>query len=58
MCLRHVDSGAFVANVDDANSFRVKPHPDWHDVAAAERKDARHAAALQETCNQVGGTIG
>ena len=58
MSLRHVNGRALVANIDDANSFRIEPHPDRHDVAAAERKHARDAAAFQETCNQVGSTIG
>ena len=58
MRLRHVNRRALVADVDDADAFRIEPHPDRHDVPAAQREYARDATALQETCDQVGGTIG
>ena len=38
--LRHVRRGAFVADVDDAESRRVGGHPDRHDMAAAQREEA------------------
>ncbi len=58
MRLRHVDRRALVTNIDDADAFRIEPHPDRHDVSAAKRKDALDAAPLQEAGDQVGGTIG
>ena len=57
MRLRHVDGGTLVADVDDADAFRIEPHPDRHDVAAAQREHARDATTLQETCDEVGGAI-
>ena len=57
MRLRHVDGGALVADVDDADAFRIEPHPDRHDVPATQREHALDATTLQETRDQVGGTI-
>ena len=57
MRLRHVDGGTLVADIDDADAFRIEPHPDRHDVAAAQREHALDATTLQETCDQVGGAI-
>ncbi len=35
MRLRHMHSCPLVAHVDNADPMRIKPHPDWHYVAAA-----------------------
>ena len=56
--LGHMHGGALVAHVDDADAFGIEPHPDRHDVAAAEREHAGDAAAFQEARDQVGGAIG
>ncbi len=47
MGLRHVDGGPLVAHVDDLNALRVEAHPDRHDVAATEGKDALDAPGLE-----------
>jgi hypothetical protein len=57
MGLRHMDCGTLVADVDDLNSLCVKPHPNRHNVAAAECEHAADTASLQKAGNQVSGTI-
>jgi hypothetical protein len=57
MRLRHVDGGTLVTDIDDADAFRIEPHPDWHDVTAAQREHARDATTLQETRNESGSAI-
>ena len=57
MGVRHVDGGTFVAHIDDADAFGVQPHPDRHDVAAAQREDPVHATGLQEAGDQRGGAV-
>src|SRR4029077_15983442 len=58
-CVRlgHVDRCALVADIDDTDSFRVEPHPDRHDMAAAQREYALDAALLQKPCDQCGCAI-
>src|SRR5579863_2925115 len=58
MGLSHVNGGAFVTYVNDADSLRVKSHPDRHDVSAAEGKYALDAALLEEARDEAGRTIG
>jgi hypothetical protein len=58
MCLRHMNSSTFVANINDLNAFRIEPHPDRHDVAATERKHAANTASPQKAGNQISGAIG
>jgi hypothetical protein len=49
MGMGHVDGSALVAHIDDADAFRIEPHPQRHDVTAAQRKDAVDAARLEAT---------
>src|SRR5258707_15509635 len=58
MRLSHVNGGAFVAHVNDANFFCVKPHPDRHDMASAEGEHALDAALLQQARDEAGSAIG
>ena len=46
MRLCHVDGGTLIADVDDADAFRIEPHPDRHDVPTAQRKYAFDATTL------------
>ena len=52
--MRHIDRGALVAHVDDANAFGIEPHPDRHDVAPAQREHAVNAARFEEARDQCG----
>jgi hypothetical protein len=54
----HVDGGALVAHVDDANAFGIDAHPDRHDVAAAKAEYAVDAALAQETGNHASARVG
>ena len=47
MRLRHVHGGALVAHIDDADAFGIEPHPDRHDVAAAQSEHALDATAFR-----------
>src|ERR1700726_4305833 len=53
-CVRlgHMDRRPLIADVDDANSLRVQPHPDRHDMAAAKREYVLDAALLQKARDQ------
>jgi len=59
MRVSHVNRRALVTHVDDADAFGIEPHPDRHDVTAAQRKDRVDAARLQaarnDSCNRVAG---
>src|SRR4051812_19349390 len=58
MRLGHVHRGPLVADIDDADALGVEPHPDRHDVAAAEREDALHATALQQARDEARHAVG
>ena len=51
MGVRHVDRGALVAHVDDADAFGVQPHPDRHDVPAAQPEHPVYAALFEKPRN-------
>jgi len=53
--MRHVDRSALVAHIDDRNAFLREPHPDRHDVAAAEPENAIDAARFEVAGDQSGG---
>ncbi len=55
--MRHVDRGALVAHVDDADALGVEPHPDRHDVAAAQAEHPVDAARLQEAGDHRRGAV-
>ena len=55
--LCHVNRSAFVTYVDDTDAMRVEPHPDRHDMSAAERKDTFHATPLQKPRNEIGSAV-
>jgi hypothetical protein len=48
MGMRHVDRGALVAHVDDADAAACHMIPDRLDVAALQAEDAIDAARLEE----------
>ena len=48
MGMGHVDGRSFVPNINDANAFGVQPHPDRHDVAAAQAKHPVHAPLFKK----------
>ena len=48
MGVRHVDGGAFVAHVDDADALARHVVPDRLDVAALQAEDAVDAARLEK----------
>ena len=51
MRMGHVDGGPLVAHVDDADAFGVQPHPDRHDVPAAQPKYPVHTALFEKARN-------
>jgi hypothetical protein len=53
--VRHVDRGALVAHVDDADALGVQPHPGGHHVAAAQCEHAVNATGLEEAGDQRSG---
>jgi hypothetical protein len=55
--VRHVDRGALVAHVDDADALGVQPHPDRHDVPAAQGEHALDATRLEEAGDDGGGRL-
>jgi len=54
----HVHGRPLVAHVHDADALGVGAHPQRHDVTAAEREDAVHAASLEEASRHSGGGVG
>jgi hypothetical protein len=51
--VRHVNSSAFIAHINQANAMRVQSHPYGHDVPAAQAVDPFDALADQIAGNQV-----
>ena len=51
MSVRHVHRGAFIANVDDADTLPGNVVPDRLNVAALKPKNAVDAARLQKAGN-------
>lgn len=48
VCMRHMHRSPLVAYVDDADAFRIDPHPQRHDMSAAQAEHAVDTACLQE----------
>jgi len=57
VCLGHVDRGALVADINDADSLSIQPHPDRHDMPAAKREDMFDAALLEKPRDKGGGAV-
>ena len=54
LCMGHVNSGTFIAYINQANAVGVQAHPNRHDVAAAQTIDPLDALADQKTCDHIG----
>jgi hypothetical protein len=50
----HVNSGTFIAYINQANAVGIQAHPNRHDVAAAQTIDPLDALADQKTCDYIG----
>jgi hypothetical protein len=52
-----MDRGALVAHIDDPDALGVEPHPDRHDVPAAQRENPIDAARLEQPGDASGGAV-
>jgi hypothetical protein len=50
--MRHIDRCALITHINNLDAFCIQPHPDGHDVAAAQAKDALDALTFKVTGNQ------
>ena len=53
-CMGHVNSGTFIAHIDETDAVGVQAHPNRHDVTAAQSIDPFNALADQKPGDQVG----
>jgi hypothetical protein len=58
MGMRHIHRSALIAYVNDTNTLGIEPHPDGHDVSAAEGKHPINLAGFKKSCDQCRCTLG
>ena len=57
MGVRHVDGGAFIAHINDADTFCIQTHPDRHDVTATQAEHPVNTTRLEQACDQCCGGV-